>query len=140
MKYELLPTPIPYSFDGNTYTVYQIKALETFGDVSKGQIGGMVESTANLSQLGCCWLYDSAAAVGGGRVYGNAKAHDRTVIGGNAQLFDCAKASGNVQLKGNAQVYDCARAYENAIIEGDAKVRGLMRVYGNNHIIGDNWE
>lgn len=140
MKYELLPDPVLFSLDGESYTVYKIKAVESFGDVSVGDVGGFVESMENLSQLGCCWLYDNAVSVGGGRVYGNAKAKGNAVIGGNGKLYDCAKANGNAVIKGNAQVYDMARAYENAVIEGDAKIRGLMRVYADNHVVGNNWK
>lgn len=56
MKYELLPDPIPFSFNGKTYTLFKIKALEDFGDIKTGDVGGMVESTANLCGVGSCWL------------------------------------------------------------------------------------
>ena len=67
-KYELLPSPIVV----NGCTAYKIKALQSFGNVAKGQIGGVVSSEGNLSHLGCCWIYDNGAAVGNAKVYGNA--------------------------------------------------------------------
>lgn len=157
-KYELLPVPVPFSFEGSTYTLYKIKALETFGDVSSGQTGGYVESTDNLSQFGCCWLYDNAKVFAGGRVFDSGKAFDNVIIGGNGKLYgcaearenaqivenacvhDCVKISGNGVIKGYADVYDMARVYDNGIVEGNAKVRGLLRVYGDNHIKDSNWE
>lgn len=140
MKYELLPTPIPFTYNGKEYILYKIKALETFGDVSAGDAGGMVESTNNLSQLGCCWLYGDSKAFANSIVYGNAKVFDNVIIADNAQIFDCAKAAGNAVIKGNSQVYDLARVYENAVVDGNAKVRGLLRVYGNNKIVDNSWE
>lgn len=139
MKYELLPAPVPFSFEGKQYILYKIKALETFGDVSSGETGGLVESTDNLAQLGCCWLYGNAKAFGNARVYDNAKAYDNTIIAGKTKFYGCAKARGNAVMKGTSEVYDLARVYENAVIE-NAKVRGLFRVYGENQVTGDIWE
>ncbi|USF31187.1 hypothetical protein [Clostridium sp. MD294] len=135
-KYELLPSPITV----NGCTAYKIKALQSFGNVVKGQTGGAVSSEANLSHLGCCWIYDSAAAVGNAKVYGNAKIYDNAVIAENAEIYDCAKIGGNSVVKGNAQVYDCARVLENAVIDGNSKIRGLMRVYGDSKVNEENWE
>ena len=139
-KYELLPGPITVTAGGKSYTAYKIKALKSFGDVSKGQTGGAVSSEENLSHFGCCWIYDNAAAVGGAKVYGNAKIYNQAVAAGNAQIYDCAKIGGNSIVQGNAQVYDCARVLENAVVEGNSKIRGLMRVYGSNIVKDENWE
>ena len=59
-KYELLPSPIVV----NGCTAYKIKALQSVGNVAKGQTGGAVSSEGNLSHLGCCWIYDNGVAVG----------------------------------------------------------------------------
>lgn len=44
--------------------LYQIKALKTFGDVNKGDLGGYVEDESNLSQENLCWIYDYAKVSG----------------------------------------------------------------------------
>ena len=139
-KYELLPSPVTVTANGNSFTAYKIKALKSFGDVSEGQIGGAVSSEYNLSHLGCCWIYDNAAAVGNAKVYGNARIYNNAVVSENAQVYDCAKIGGNSTVKGNAQIYDCARVLENAVVDGNSKIRGLMRVYGENNVKDENWE
>ena len=100
-KYELLPGPITISAGGKSYTAYQIKALHSFGDVAKGQVGGAVSSEENLSQFGTCWIYDNGASVGNGRVYGNAKVYDNGVVAEQGQVYDCAKVGGNGFVGGN---------------------------------------
>ena len=46
--------------------LFQIKALISFGNVNKGELGGYVEKEENLSHNGDAWVYGDA------RVYGNA--------------------------------------------------------------------
>ncbi len=57
MKYELLKDQ---SIELASGTAYRIKALKSFGNVKKGEIGGYVESEDNLSQEGDCWISDNA--------------------------------------------------------------------------------
>ena len=47
-------------------TLYRIQALRDFGNVTKGDIGGYIESEKNLSQDGNAWVSGNA------RVYGDA--------------------------------------------------------------------
>lgn len=53
-------------------TLYRIQALRDFGNVTKGDIGGYIESEKNLSQDGNAWVYGNARVSGDARVYGNA--------------------------------------------------------------------
>ena len=53
-------------------TLYRIQALRDFGNVTKGDIGGYIESEKNLSQDGNAWVYGNARVYGDARVYGNA--------------------------------------------------------------------
>ena len=48
MKYELTKES-----KGN---LFRIKALKDFGNVKKGDLGGFIEKTDNLSQEGNCWV------------------------------------------------------------------------------------
>ena len=64
-----------YEFTGETmrhfgYTLHRIKAIENFGDVKKGDIGGWIETEKNLSMYGNAWVSDDA------RVFGNARVSD----------------------------------------------------------------
>ena len=94
-----------YEFTGETmdcfgYTLRQIEAIENFGDVKKGDIGGWIETEKNLSMYGNAWVSDDA------RVFGNAR------VSGDALVF------------GNALVYDDAWVFGNALVSDDARVSG----------------
>ena len=49
---------------GYGHTVYQIRALQDFGDVKKGDLGGCLESENNLSHDGNCWIYPNSVVFG----------------------------------------------------------------------------
>jgi len=134
MKYELIK-------ETNDKGHFRIKALKDFGDVKKGDLGGFVESTKNLSQYGNCWVYNGA------RVFGNAFVSSNAGIYSNAQVYDNADVRGNVDVHGNAiicgntQVFGDAEIYGNAIISQNAQVYGnaivSQNVNGNSKILGN---
>ena len=41
-------------------TLFRIKALTTFANVSEGDLGGYIEKEDNLSQVGNAWVYGNA--------------------------------------------------------------------------------
>ena len=66
----------------------RIRALRSFGDVKKDDIGGFIESETNLSHNGDCWVFDDA------KVYGNAKVFDDAMVSVNAKVYGYAKVYG----------------------------------------------
>ena len=56
----------------NGLELHRIKALESFGRVEKGELGGWIESEKNLSQDGDAWVFDNARVYGDAKVSGNA--------------------------------------------------------------------
>lgn len=110
--------------------VYRIEALIDFDDVKAGDKGGFVESEANLSHEGNCWIYDDAVAAANSRVYEDAKLHD------NAVIDDFAKISGK------AQAFEGVRIVESAEVSGEAKlyngcwVGGFSKVSDNAELCG----
>ena len=70
-KYELLKDDTK---EVSGHTLYRIKALRDFGDVTKGDLGGYIESEDNLSHNGDAWVFDDA------RVWGNAEVCGSAVI------------------------------------------------------------
>ena len=98
-------------------TLFQIKAEKSFGNVSKGDLGGWVEKEENLSQEGNAWVSGNACVSGDAKVYGNA------LVYGDAWVSDYAKVSGN------ALVFDDAKVYGYACVFDDAKVYGNACVF-----------
>ena len=56
----------------NGLELHRIKAIESFGSVEKGELGGWIESEKNLSQDGDAWVFDNARVYGDAKVSGNA--------------------------------------------------------------------
>lgn len=135
--------------------LYRIQALIDFGDVKAGDIGGYVQSEANLSHEGDAWVYDNAEVFGHARVFGNAKvynnarvfeyaiAFDNAEVSAHAILFGYARVgedatiSGAAQVFGNAQVNGSSKVYDHAQISCDAEVAGNAKVFGKVEVIGD---
>jgi carbonic anhydrase/acetyltransferase-like protein (isoleucine patch superfamily) len=102
MKYRLVRhSDIEYFKGMTTSKLYRVKALKDFGDVSKGDIGGVVEGTHNLSQEGNCWIYDDGAVLGSGVVKGNAKVKDKAVVVHGCILEDNCMVGGDVVIGPN---------------------------------------
>lgn len=104
--------------------LYRIQALRDFSDVKKGDLGGFVESEANLSQMGDCWIYDMAQAMENSRVEDD------------ACLRDCSKMYGSSLLKDKAQLQGCARMIQYASLEDnavaiDADILGFATITGD---------
>ena len=85
-KYELQPTDLTTP---NGKPLFQVVALRDFGSVLKGDKGGYVESEANLSHDGDCW------------------------VSGDAWVFDNAQVFDNVRVYGDAGVSNAASNHDN---------------------------
>jgi len=107
-----------YEFTGETKKFNGI-TLRRIRRLSDGLVGGWIESEANLSHKGKCFVYGDA------QVYGNARVSDSAWVSGNARVY------------GNAQVYDDARASDSAWVYGNAQVYDDAQVYGNARVFGD---
>ena len=68
-KYELL---IDDTIDVFGVTLFRIKALISFGNVAKGDLGGYVKKEGNLSHSGNAWVSGDAMVSGDAEVSGNA--------------------------------------------------------------------
>lgn len=99
--------------------LFRIRALISFGDVKKGDLGGYVEKEENLSHSGDAWVFGDAWVTGDARVFGD------------AEVFGDAWVHGNAKVSGNAKVYGEARVCGDAVVSGNAKVFGDAWVSGN---------
>ena len=113
----------------NGKKLYRIQAYKDFGNVDAGDKGGFVESEANLSHDGECWIFDD------GKVYGNAVVSEDAEVREKSEVYDKAQVYGDAQLYGYAQAYGEAKVYgyaqllDNAHVYGKAKVYGSVRIY-----------
>ena len=145
----------------NGVELHRIKALESFGNIKKGELGGWIESEKNLSQYGDAWVYKHAkvfdnatvsgdamvrgyatvyghATVGGdAMVYGHATVRGYATVGDNATVYGYATVGDNATVYGYSMVYGKAKVFENATVSGDATIRGNATVRGNAWV-GDN--
>jgi hypothetical protein len=92
-----------YEFTGKTKTVCgvelkQIRAIVSFGSITKGEIGGWISEEGNLSQNGNAWVSGDA------HVYGNSQVSDNSQVSGDAHVFDDARVSGDALVFGDARV------------------------------------
>jgi NDP-sugar pyrophosphorylase family protein len=117
-----------------SHTVYRIVATSDFWlnahrfsyEVKKGNVGGWVESGANLSQLDSAWIDMRAAA------YGNARVTDGAVVFATAEISDNAVVSEGATVSGSSRVY------ENALVSESARVEGNCAIYGNARVVGES--
>ena len=143
-KYELTNE----SREVNGRTLYRIRALADFDCITKGSLGGWVESEDNLSQDGNAWVFDNALVCGSARVYGDALVcGEATVcgwarVGGNAQVTDrarvlhLAQVCGDAVIFGEAALFDHARVYDYARVGSNARVYGHAEVHGGACVLG----
>ena len=122
-------------------TLYRIKALKTFtttsGDIiHEGDLGGYIQSEANLDQNGTSWIFKGAIAMDDARVKDDAQLHHDALIKDKAIIKDKASAHNNVKITGHACVSQEAVITRNAQITGHATVRGKAFVTGDAIIGG----
>ena len=131
--------------------LHRIKALQDFGNVKAGDLGGYIEKEDNLSHYGECWVYGNAKVYNNAKLYnnalvsGNAKVNGNAEVSGNAMVYDIAWLSGNAKVSGDAKVYgnvwvhDNARVYDNAQVFGNIEVYGYARLRNNAYIHSDDY-
>jgi len=117
--------------------LWRIMACKDFGNVKKGDLGGLVETEGNLSHLGNCWIGQGSVVCGDASVCGDAQVY------GNVFVF------GKVEIRGKAEVYGSCLIYDteywirgmfkkNIIIRENARVHDTCCVAGKKIIIGEN--
>jgi carbonic anhydrase/acetyltransferase-like protein (isoleucine patch superfamily) len=114
------------------FTVYQIQAVNDFGSVKTGDLGGWVENEYNLSQDGYCWISNNAVALRNSRVYHNAQIMDDATITGYARVCGNAVVKDQAQVSGFAQIRDESIIYDNSLITDHTMVTDNSMVGGNS--------
>lgn len=70
-KYRLTEETITITRNGVEVTLHRIEALRDLAIAKAGDKGGFVESEANLSHEGYCWIYGDAEVYGSSKVCGD---------------------------------------------------------------------
>ncbi|HGJ5905464.1 MAG TPA: hypothetical protein ACHBYY_02515 [Arsenophonus nasoniae] len=115
----------------NGRTLFRIRALSSFNDVHKGDLGGWIEEEENLRHEGNAWVYDNAT------VYDKAIIYDNAQISNNATVSNQASVSGNAKVYGEAEIFNSVRIYGNAKVYDNAKVHYNVELYDNTEIFGN---
>lgn len=85
-------------------TLFRIQALNSFGDVQEGDLGGYIEKEKNLSHDGNALVYNNAQVFDEARVWGNTKIFGNAYVGGNSWVFSDADI---LYIKGIGSTYPC---------------------------------
>lgn len=99
-KYKLTEDTVQITRNGAKITLYRVQALRDFGDIKAGDLGGYIESEANLSHNGDCWIFDNAKVFGSAKVGGKAKVYD------NARVSDYAEVCGSAKVCGDTALFE----------------------------------
>ena len=123
-KYELTRETITVG----SHTLHRIRALRFLPSfdhglsaIHEGELGGYVESEANLSQEGECWVDGQARVYGGAyvcdnaRVSNDAKVYGRAVVCGSAYVDSTARVYGNTAVKDQAAIVCGCNIYDGVI-------------------------
>lgn len=112
----------------NPITVYRIEALQDFNDVKVGDLGGWVQSEANLSQEGMSWIYGEACVVEDALVKDNAVVLGNALAVYQAVIKDSAIVTGNAFVAGSSIIADNACVSNSACVLQEAKIMGNAEV------------
>lgn len=117
---------------------YRIRALKDIPEqgIPAGRIGGYVESEANLSHDGNCWVAHDALVSGNALVEGDAVVCGRATVMDDAVIKGKSMVSSFVTVGGNAIIGDHAHIMSSAIVMDDAKVLGHAHVSGDAVVCG----
>ena len=119
-RYELTDVTIP--FHGRV--LRQIRALQDFGRVKAGDLGGYIESERNLRQNCTAWVHPDSYVYDRAEVFGNAQISNGSDISGCACVFDNASVSGISSVMGSAQIFGNAHIYGGVSVFGHARIGG----------------
>ena len=67
--------------------LFRIRALISFSDVSKGDLGGWVEKEECVDQYGNAWVSGDARVYGNARVSADARVYGNALVYGNAWVY-----------------------------------------------------
>ena len=121
----------------NGAELHRIKAIKSFGNIKKGELGGWIESEKNLSQYVDAWVFDNAIVCENARVDGHAMVYGNARVDGNATVGDYAMVCGHATVGENARVDGHAIVSGHATVDGHSTVGDYAMVCGHATIGGE---
>ena len=119
-------------------TLYRMQALRYVrNDVPEGEVGGYLESEANLSHEGTCWLFDEACAYEDARVEGEATLWGYATLRGKAKLIEGANLWGQAIVQGEAKVGGTSFLDDQVVVGGKAILKGNVSLSEEVHVGGE---
>jgi len=134
-KYEMIGEK-KIKLNNNNVILKRVRALKSFANIKKGQIGGWVEGEWNLSQEGDCWVDGEAKVWENAKVSENAQLWGKSCVYGNAQIYGEASVWGESQIFDNAKIFDEASIFGYAKIFGNVEIGGKSKICNNTNIEG----
>ena len=133
-KYELTGIRCPNRLRTSA-NVQRIRALRDINNpgmplIKAGDLGGFVESEANLRQDGECWV--AADAV----VAAQAKVSDNALVTGEAYVGSSAVVEGNAIVSGRACVGHHAVVTDHALVTDETNVLAFSHIEGDARVEG----
>lgn len=143
--YELTDETI--EFDG--HTLHRIRCIKDFRNITKGTLGGFVESYNNLFDE--AWVGDDAKVYAGATVVGIASVCDNAcachcaVIADRARIYGSAIISGCVRIDGSAEISESSvirqrDSWPLLALSGYCVIGGNAVIESNyDYIVFKNW-
>lgn len=132
--------------ESHIVTLHRIRALRDIPrhDVRAGDLGGYVQSEANLSHEGDAWIADRAWAYENAYVCDNAlmcddaEAREDAYVGGNASMLHTSVARGKSRIYEDATMLNSSQAHKNARLHGNACLSDHARIFDAD-VSGNIW-
>lgn len=140
-KYILLNDEYHYALTSSdkVVKVYRIKAIRSFGNICRGDLGGFVQSEQNLSQEGDCWVADNAKVYENARIIGSVLVDKDACINGNVYIYGTngpIHISDYTEITGNTIIgNDTPNAYSSIKISGNTQISGNTKILSIRNII-----
>ena len=116
-------------------TLYRIEALRKVNrDVREGTQGGYVESEANLSHEGRCWVFEEACAYEHASVEEDAMLYGEATLRGKAKLIEKATLWSEAIVQGEATVGGESILEDQVVVSGSAILKGNVCLIEDVHV------
>jgi hypothetical protein len=113
-------TPITKVIGGNT--LYRIRAVRSFSDVERGDLGGYIANDKNLSHSGDAWVYDNGCVYESARILHDARVFNQGTVHALARLEDKAWVSDKAVIKGTSVLAGKTWVFNGAVVSGGAYI------------------